>query len=94
MVLHLESGYCPWRIDEEDIKDLALQCHQSKYYAADYDYYDYYDDAMAFMCPSCDAQFFKLSSLFQHAESDCCEETVTPGTPLMKLLRFLQSRIG
>jgi hypothetical protein len=86
MLLHLESGFCVSQTDAHEVHDLALQCFQSKYYTSPYDH-------SQLECPGCDRQFSRMSALFQHVESDCCDAEATPSSPLGKCLRFLNSRI-
>jgi len=61
-----------------------------------YDLLDYGDSqshADPFKCPTCDASMAKLSSLFQHVESDSCEQTLVDGA-VGTLRRFFRSRLG
>jgi hypothetical protein len=86
MLLHLESGQCECETDSDEIEQLAFECYQSRHYASD-------DNDYPFQCPTCASQFSHMSALFQHVESDYCDEAVLPGRPLNKFLRFLESRI-
>ena len=51
-------------------------------------------DCCPYKCPDCDARFSVLSGLFQHVESNACDEGIDEGSGSMrKLLRFLERRV-
>ena len=89
---------------DEDYHDELLE----KYYISDGDTDDGYTDddeeddvddedddgdVYPYMCPTCGAAMPKLSSLFQHIESPCCEQTLNDGA-IGTLRRFLSSRLN
>lgn len=86
MVLHFEQGACESWVDKDCVTNLALECYQSHYYECE-------DPEYVFKCPTCESGFMAMSALLQHVESDFCNESLAPGTPLSKFLRFLQSRV-
>jgi uncharacterized C2H2 Zn-finger protein len=89
MILHLEQGTCESDADIDFIDDLASECRASDQFMVDERYWT----DMMYQCPSCGSYFSKMSGLFQHVESDSCDETLGRGRPLYKFLRFLQSRL-
>ena len=86
MLLHLESGACECQVNNNEIEQLAFDCNQSEYYTR-------YGGGFPFACPTCETQFSYMSGLFQHVESDACEETSSHGTPLGRFEESLQSMI-
>lgn len=86
MLLHLETGYCESGVDDGDVTSLAFKCYQSEHYTC-------YDDDYDFKCPTCDTPFVAMSGLFQHVESNACDEGLTGRSPLVKFLRFLRTQI-
>lgn len=86
MVLHLEGGYCDCsNVDEPEVTRIALQCYASKRYRSGGAMYP-------FECPSCPSQFRVIGALFQHVESEACDEDLRPGSPLDRFLIFLAKR--
>ncbi|KAI4650136.1 uncharacterized protein J4E79_009403 [Alternaria viburni] len=98
MIIHLERGTCG-DLDSTDLNKLAAECYRwDQFIDADYqsellDDGDTLYEATPFMCPTCDAAMSKLSSLFQHIESDSCAQTLDEGA-IGQLRRFLRSRLG
>lgn len=86
MILHLENGGCEIDVDRDDITQLALECHSAPNYQCFTGYYD-------FQCPTCATPFEAVSGLFQHVESDACEENLAARAPLSRFVRFLKSRL-
>ena len=86
-MLHLESGACDCQVDQDGIKQLALECRQSRHFRNDKNY------DFPFKCPSCGFPTSKLGALLQHVMSDKCEEKMSFHDPLPTLLRFLKKRI-
>ena len=85
MMIHLESGACPSRVDIIDLNEWAAQCYQWQHYLDD----DYREDMLdrvdireeygivyPFFCPTCETQFSFLSGLFQHLGSRACDGRV------------------
>lgn len=99
MILHLESGSCASGIDKSDLETSAAFCYQSRYFMdedsrqAIFDDYDLADDCFHFDCPDCDMEFRKLSGLFQHIESQTCDQTLYDGA-IGKLRKWLNKRHG
>ena len=97
-IIHLESGACTSGINILDLNNTAARCFQwSQYIDEDYrqDLLDcvelatYYTDTVyPYRCPECDTNFTKLSALFQHVESNSCDQTLDD-YPIGKLKRFL-----
>lgn len=85
MVLHLEAGTCESGINNDLVVEIALDCHQSRHYTNND------NDDFDFKCPTCDTPFVYMSGVWQHVESDFCDETIEG--PLGKFLRYLQTRI-
>lgn len=89
MILHLESGACPSNINTQELNKIAAQCLQWQKYIDGYyreamlvgrdldEYYSY--QTLPFECPECGTGFPNLSSLFQHASSRTCEQTMSLG---------------
>lgn len=65
MVLHLEAGTCPSGHDSNRVDEVAFDCYQSRHYVADE------DSDFEYRCRGCDAEFYYISGLLQHAESEC-----------------------
>ncbi|KAH7144034.1 hypothetical protein EDB81DRAFT_843147 [Dactylonectria macrodidyma] len=87
MVLHLETGFCPSGTDLGHINDIAFQRFQSKHYVCDV------NSAYDCSCPTCRDEFWHISGLLQHAESEACGQTTEWNTPLGKFLHFLDIRV-
>lgn len=87
MVLHLEAGTCPSGHDSNRVDEVAFDCYQSRHYVADE------DSDFEYRCRGCDAEFYYISGLLQHAESDACGAGLHPSQPLGKFLHYLRSRI-
>jgi hypothetical protein len=68
MMIHLESGNCESGIDRYRLDRIAYDCYYSEDYTNDWD--DYY----MYKCPDCQNGFRFLSGLFQHIESDACDQ--------------------
>lgn len=60
MILHLESGCCNCQLDSEGVTQLADECLGGEY-------------EPGFRCEGCGSNFSRVSGLFQHVESDCCD---------------------
>ncbi|CAH0057943.1 unnamed protein product [Clonostachys solani] len=86
MLLHLETGTCSSGVNRERITELAFECRQSQYYASSKDDFD-------FECPDCAAPFSYISGLFQHVQSEACDEELDKQSPLRVFLRFLSRRV-
>ncbi|CEJ81549.1 hypothetical protein VHEMI01670 [[Torrubiella] hemipterigena] len=86
MVLHVENAGCALEVDCEDVIDLASECKHSFAYESSTNDYN-------FECPTCATPFQTVSGLLQHVESDACEEDMTSGSALSKLILFLRSRL-
>ena len=67
MMIHLEAGTCDSGIGLADINARAKSCYQAKHYTTG-------DDSYPYKCPECDNKFRYVSSLFQHVESDRCNQ--------------------
>ena len=97
-IIHLERGTCS-NINYIPLNKLAAECYKWPYFIFE----DYRDellddgdteyDCKPFSCPTCDTALSKLSSLFQHAESNACAQTLDD-TDLGQLRRFLASRLS
>ncbi|CAO2655281.1 Nn.00g103450.m01.CDS01 [Neocucurbitaria sp. VM-36] len=101
MIIHLERGTCS-DIDHTDLNMLAAECRKWQYFIDDccrdelLDYGElvyYYTEADPYLCPTCDAKFPKLSSLFQHIESSSCEQSLDDNV-IGQLRNFLASRLS
>jgi hypothetical protein len=68
MMIHLESGTCECGIDREELDGIAHNCYWSAHYTKLCD--DYY----MYKCPDCQNGVRFLSALFQHIESDACNQ--------------------
>jgi len=101
MILHLESGTCPSKIDMIDLNESAAMCYQWKAYI-DGDYRDellnrddlqleYNGPVYPFRCPECNTGFTKLSGLFQHVYSKACNQGLYEGN-IAKLIKWLNNR--
>ena len=89
MITHLESGTCESGIDIIDLNYEAGRFIN----AAEFTNSTYCDDlterrdliaeyngtASPFRCPTCQAKFPKLSSLFQHIDTRSCEQELDGG---------------
>jgi hypothetical protein len=91
MITHLESGTCESGIDIIDLNYEAVRFVN----AAEFTNPTYCDDLMerrdlvaeyncngtacSFRCPTCQAEFPKLSSLFQHIDTGSCEQELDGG---------------
>lgn len=51
---------------------LAFECYESRYYVTG-------NDSHPLQCPGCAKAFSKVSSLFQHIESEACNESYDEG---------------
>ncbi|CAG9990714.1 unnamed protein product [Clonostachys byssicola] len=85
MTLHLEEGTCSSGVDQGRVTELAFQCRLSQYYASSKGGFD-------FECPSCTVPFSYMSGLFQHVQSEACDEELDKHSPLRVFLRFLRRR--
>lgn len=73
MLIHLESGICASGADCEKLDRFAYLCYQWKAYTNGWnEYYKY-------KCPDCQTVFRHLSGLFQHVESDACNQKFDGG---------------
>jgi hypothetical protein len=101
MIIHLESGSCDSGITNVDLNQSAAMCYQWRHcihkeycdemleerdLSRDYIYTIY-----PFKCPTCGSDFSKLSGLFQHIDSQACEQTLASGA-IGKLVRWLERR--
>lgn len=68
MMIHLESGTCECGIDRDGLDHIAYDSFWSEDYTNDWN--DYY----MYKCPDCQNGFRFLSALFQHVESDACNQ--------------------
>lgn len=99
-IIHLERGTCS-DTSEISLNELAAECRKWRHFI-DEDYQDdmYYCRNLAdlhgqvypYMCPTCDATMPKLSSLFQHVESDACAQTLDDNI-IGQLRNYLASRL-
>lgn len=99
-IIHLERGTCS-DTSETSLNELAAECRQWHHFI-DEEYRDdmYQGHNLAtlhghvnpYMCPTCDAAMPKLSSLFQHIESDSCAENLDD-YPIGQLRNYLASRL-
>ena len=86
MMIHLESGTCDCGIDRHELDRLAYKCYQSR------DYTNGWNDYYRYRCPHCDFTFRFVSGLFQHVESEACNQRLV-GTSLGKLEHFISIRV-
>jgi hypothetical protein len=101
MILHLESGVCGSGIDIYDLNESAAMCYQWKAYldGGNRDELLQRTDPRSkdsepvylFKCPERDAEFTKLSGLFQHAYSKACNQDLYKGK-IAKLIKWLEKR--
>ena len=61
-------------------------------YLIDGDLEDYHGKVSPYFCPTCHAKMLKLSSLFQHVESQSCSQTLDGGV-IGTLRRYLASYV-
>jgi hypothetical protein len=85
MVRHLELGSCTISRDKLRVKDAALDCLRSNFFAP------LEDQALPFQCLTCKAEFLVVSELVQHVESSACEETMAINRPVGMILHHIQS---
>ncbi|KAF2467707.1 uncharacterized protein BDR25DRAFT_266704 [Lindgomyces ingoldianus] len=101
MILHLESGTCPSKINILHLNESAAMCFQWKAYL-DPGYRDellnrddlkteYSEPVYPFKCPECVVSFTKLSGLFQHVYSKACNQGLYEGK-MAKLIKWLENR--
>ncbi|UPX11155.1 uncharacterized protein EKO05_0001777 [Ascochyta rabiei] len=101
MILHLESGSCPFEIQIFDLNESATICSQWKAYR-DEDYRDellnrddqqseYSETVYPFRCPGCDIGFTRISGLFQNVFSKACNQVLYAGK-IGKLIKWLENR--
>ena len=83
MLMHMENGGCELDVDCEYITSLAFECDFSGWYECS-------TGASNFECPTCETPFHTMGGLFQHVESDACEENMDKGDSLSKFLGFLR----
>ena len=103
VILHLESGACESGYDIIDINESAARCYLWRHFIKpEYHHYmlecedpqDYYDSKIfPFICPTCEAVFPKLSSLFMHVASASCSQRMDTGV-IGKLKHWLSTRHG
>lgn len=86
ILIHLESGTCDSGVTETDVDDWAQECRQHGQYTNDA------DAEYAYYCPECELDMPKVSSLFQHVESDACAASYDDRA-LGALVRFLRCRV-
>jgi hypothetical protein len=94
---HLELGTCSSN-SVVSLNELAADCHKWQYFI-DEEYHDKMhrreelgEFTWPYKCPTCDAILPKLSSLFQHIESNACSQTLDD--PVIGQLRnYLASRL-
>ncbi|KAF1997639.1 hypothetical protein P154DRAFT_524680 [Amniculicola lignicola CBS 123094] len=97
MLIHLEAGTCASDIDVLDLNKSAAMCFQwrkwiDKAFRDDLrDHVVMEKGVCAFKCPTCQAEVPKLSSLFMHAASPACGQTLNGGS-MKKLKRWLWKR--
>jgi hypothetical protein len=87
MLLHLETGTCTSNVDQSYVTQAGRSCYRAFYYRSVTPGYE-------FQCPTCETPFSLMSGLFQHVESDNCEENLDDDTPLRVFLDQLRSRFG
>ncbi|CAH0027312.1 unnamed protein product [Clonostachys rhizophaga] len=81
-----DEGTCISGVDQGRVTELAFQCRLSQYYASSKHGFD-------FECPSCNVPFSYMSGLFQHVQSEACDEESDKHSPLRAFLRFLRRRV-
>lgn len=97
-IIHLERRTCS-NISYTDLNKLAAECYKWNYFMDEryrdelLDEGDTVYDVAPFICPTCDAAMPKLSSLFQHVESDACAQTLNEGA-VRQLRNFLSRRLS
>lgn len=101
MILHLESGACPSDVKTTDLNESAAMCFQwAAYIGSNFraellnrgdPQSNYSGPVYSFRCPGCDAEFAKLSGLFQHVCSKSCDQYLCDGT-MAKLVKWLGNR--
>jgi hypothetical protein len=84
-MIHLESGTCESRTYCGLLDDLAYECYQSD------DYTNGWTECYKYKCPACLTRFRYLSALFQHVESDACDQDFNGS--IGKLEFFISIRI-
>jgi DNA-directed RNA polymerase subunit RPC12/RpoP len=87
MIIYLESGCCSY-VDRIELNQLAVKYPRWSEFV-DEDYYSemlqgqdidaMYGRVELYFCPDCGAWLYKLSSLFQHVESQACSQTLYDG---------------
>ncbi|KAH7067511.1 hypothetical protein BKA63DRAFT_522275 [Paraphoma chrysanthemicola] len=97
MIIHLERGTCS-DTSEILLNELAAECHKWRYFL-NHEFQDYMynrqaleQDSYPYCCPTCDTSLPKLSSLFQHIESDSCGQTLGDSV-IGQLRNYLASRL-
>ncbi|KAF2024781.1 hypothetical protein EK21DRAFT_93777 [Setomelanomma holmii] len=97
MIIHLERGTCG-DTDEISMNELAAECRKWRYFIYTNFQNDMYNCVPLehgldpYYCPTCDASMPKLSSLFQHIESDSCDQTLGDSV-IGQLRNYLASRL-
>ncbi|KAF2126565.1 hypothetical protein P153DRAFT_297855, partial [Dothidotthia symphoricarpi CBS 119687] len=99
-IIHAERGVCS-NSDRIDLYMLAAECHRWRAFI-DQDYHsemlggwdlEYrYGKVDPFHCPECGIRLPQLSSLFQHIESNSCDQTLNDGA-IGQLRNFLWNRL-
>jgi hypothetical protein len=85
-MIHLESGTCESGADRDTLDSLAYECYQSE------EYINGWNEYYRYKCPDCENQFRYLSGLFQHVESDACNQQLN-GTSIGQLDYFISIRV-
>lgn len=92
---------CDSGIEAADLNGSAAECFQWRHFI-DIEYrssmlechslQEKYDDTVyPFKCPTCENIFSKLSGLFQHVETQACDQKLDSGA-MKKLVRYLEAR--
>ena len=95
--MHIERGTCS-QIDYTDLNKLAARCYTSHHFMSHWTRPELLENGESrsrdrFLCNPCVVAMPKLSSLFQHVESEACAHGKDePG--LRQLTRFLNSRLN
>ena len=86
MLIHLESGVCESGANRDQLDSLAYSCYESEYYSNGWCFYHKYK------CPDCQKTFRYLSGLFQHVESNACDQQLL-GTSIGELKDFISRNV-
>ncbi len=86
MMIHLESGTCDSGVDCVDLDRFAYLCYQSRAYT------NGWSEHKKYKCPECQKKLRLLSGLFQHVESDACNQQIRTKS-IGKLVHFISTRV-